>query len=801
MPEGEQHSSSRRVVAVAKRIFASDIDERATGFSRIVDSLSKRGLTAAGVIGTVVTLFYLFMHIVVMDYDMQWGYEGAEPDHLVLWDKILYVGLSAVALVASQTPFAERNSRSILGLLVFIAAIGMLVDDIASGLQSPYAVGYLTLTMFLAAGAIPFRPMQIMLMCLGILLAMVFGPDIVAPGHLEEATGLLRHVTFWIVASTLMVGVSSLVYRSRFDQYAVQEAIRDAERRVSDHARNLEVRTVELAEAVEKTERQARQLFSLEKLKSTFFASISHEFRTPITLILGPAKDEVERHIEDLPKSTVASLGLIERSGRRLMELVDQLLDLSRLEEGRMPLHVAPYDLATVLKRIIAAFESLAQSRGIELSFELNLDSDPVYFDQEQLGKIVDNLLSNAFKFAKDGGVIRLSATEGEDKDGKRFVQISVKDNGEGIPAEHLDLIFDRFHQVETSTAKHAIGTGIGLALVKDLVDMHQGSIEVQSELGFGSEFRVRLLRGSDHFEPSDLVDERHAPRELEPKGPWLGAAWASRGVDPAIESSESDIDSRPTVLVVDDHPDMLSYLVAILTDHYNVRTAPDGKVALDLVQALKPDLVITDVMMPVMDGNELCARIKADDELGHIPVVMLTAKATLESKLEALETGADDYILKPFDASELIARAENLIEIRKALSTRTPPDIRLEPGEVDEPSSDQIFLDRVAGIVEENLRDGGFTVERLAGEVGISRRQLERKLRAMTRLTPLGYFRLMRLKRAAQLLEKRIGNVSEVAYRVGFSDPNYFSRLFRQTFGVAPSEYAQTLPGEEDPG
>ena len=800
MPDNEKRASSSRSVEMIRRLFTLDIDERVEGFSKVVEGLSGRGLFVAGVIGTAVSLFYLFMHIVVMGYETQWGYDLAHPERLVLWDKVLYLTLSLIGLIVSQTRLDTKNCRLVLGVLVFIAALGMLVDDISSGQQSPYSVGYLTITMFLAAGTMPFRPTQIMLMCAGILLAMVLGPRIIEFGHVVEDATLTRHITYWVVASILMIGVSSLVYRSRFDQYIIQQAIRKAEARVLDYARSLESKTTELRDAVEKTEKQSDQLRNLERLKSNFFASISHEFRTPITLILGPAKDEIERHFEELPKSTIASLGLIERSGRRLAELVDQLLDLSKLEAGRMPMHVAPYNLASFLRQIAAGYRSLAESRGIDLAFESSLDDEPVFFDEEHLSKVIDNLLSNAFKFTSDGGHIRLSTQESEDETGREFVRISVKDNGEGIPSDQLDLIFDRFHQAESSASKHAVGTGIGLALVKELVDLHHGSIEVDSEPGFGSEFRIRLQRGKDHFESSDLVDELHSPHGTELRGPWLGTAVQSDITDAANESGVVEEASvlRPTVLLVDDHPDMLAYVSAVLGDHYNIRTASDGRAGFEQAKAIRPDLIISDVMMPVMDGYELCSRVKADEELGHIPVVMLTAKATLESKLEALEGGADDYILKPFDSKELTARVENLIEIRRALKAGGGFEFRLEPSEIEEPSADQIFLDRVAEIVEENIRDGGFTVERLADEVGISRRQLERKLRGLTRLTPLGYFRLMRLKRAAQLLEKKVGNVSEIAYRVGFGDPNYFSRLFRQTFGVAPSEYALSVSNDE---
>jgi signal transduction histidine kinase/DNA-binding response OmpR family regulator len=791
MSDRRSYTSGASGQGFVKRVFAADIDERETGFSEVVATFSRRGLLIAGALGVVVMLVYLFMHIVVMGYEPAWAYDLAEPNRFVMWDKLLYLTLSLVGLVASRTNIVVTHGRLILGSLVFLASLAMLFDDVASGRQSSYSIGYLTIAMFLAVGSMPFRPTHIFLMSAGIFLAMVFGPALVGFDDLDPST-LSRHITYWVVASVLLVGISSLVYRSRFDQYMTQHAIEEAERRVVEYARSLEAKTVQLAEAMETTEEQAAELRKLERLKSRFFAGISHEFRTPITLILGPAQTELEEHGDELPSSTRSSLGLIRRSGHRLMELVDQLLDLSRLEDGRMPMHVAGYDLSSFVRRVVGTFRAVAEARKIELELVIELDDEEVYFDQEHLEKVLDNLLSNAFKFTPGGGRIKVAAAEGSDEDGTRSVSISVKDNGEGIPKDQLDAIFDRFHQVDGLHVRATKGTGIGLALVKELVELHHGSVRVDSELGFGSEFTIAIPRGKTHFRTEDFAEEGYAP---PPSGPH--EADSDGGATPS--DSGSLVEGRPTVLVVDDHPDMLEYVSAILGDSYNVVTAADGKEGFERAKEIRPDLVISDVMMPVMDGYELCARVKEDEELGHIPVVMLTAKATIESKLEALHGGADDYILKPFDANEVVARVENLIEIRRMLAARGGGGFTLEPSEIDEPSADEVFLETVSSVVEENLRDGGFTIDRLADEVGLSRRQLERKLRSLTRLTPHGYVRMMRLKRAAQLLEKRVGNVSEVAYRVGFSDPNYFSRLFRQTFGSTPSDYIKEGSEEAD--
>ncbi len=296
-----------------RHVLMLDVDERESGFSQIVNGLSRRGLAVAGALGIAVNIFYLFMHIVVMGYEPQLVYDAAHPDAVVMWDKLLYLAISVIGFAFSRTRYAETRGRLILGLLVFLAAIAMLVDDLASDQQSVYAVGYLTIIMFLAVGAMPFKPVHILVMCTGILLAMVLGPDLIEQLSVSETT-LLRRATYWTVASALLVGISSLVYRSRYDQFVARQAIEAAEQQIRDHARSLETKTVALAAAIETTEEQAEQLRRLERLKSKFFASISQEFRTPITLILGPAKDEIDREGENLPESTLASLNLIERS-------------------------------------------------------------------------------------------------------------------------------------------------------------------------------------------------------------------------------------------------------------------------------------------------------------------------------------------------------------------------------------------------------------------------------------------------------------------------------------------------------
>ncbi len=370
---------------------------------------------------------------------------------------------------------------------------------------------------------------------------------------------------------------------------------------------------------------------------------------------------------------------------------------------------------------------------------------------------------------------------------------ITLTDTGQGIPPEELPHVFDRFHQVDGSTTRVHEGTGIGLALTRELVRLHGGTIEVESKVGFGATFTVRLPQGTEHLKPGDIVSEEEIEEPVPPR-PDVGEP----APDPVPVEAEGEppepravlLDNAPTVLIVEDNADMRAYLRGHLETRYRVVETPDGQAGLEAARTIKPDLVLSDVMMPRLDGYALCRALKAEASLSHIPVVLLTARADDESRLEGLGLGADDYLTKPFNAEELLVRVENLIEIRRHLRARFSSEVRVGPSEVIVPAAEAVFLERVRVVVEDRLDDSTFGVEILADEVGLSKRQLQRKLRASTQLSVAGYIRSMRLERAAQLLHQRSGTVSEVAYKVGFRSVDHFSKLFRQIYGVPPSQY-----------
>jgi signal transduction histidine kinase/DNA-binding response OmpR family regulator len=554
---------------------------------------------------------------------------------------------------------------------------------------------------------------------------------------------------------------------------------------------------------------EAEKLREIDGMKMRFFANISHEFRTPLTLILGPVEKLLSRVVRDDDQE---ELNIVRRNGLRLLELINQLLDISKLDAGRMKNQVQTLDLIPYLKGLVFSFASLAERKHIALKFEPAEGTITAHVDRDKLQKIITNLLSNAFKFTPDGGEVRVgvSIVEGAIEGGleqvhpeatKGFAEILVADTGVGIPMERLEKIFHRFYQVDDSHVREHEGTGIGLALAKELVEVHHGHITVTSEPGKGSTFRVRLPLGKEHWKEEEVVEEAESA-EGRPGAVALPPQEVS-AVEERVEEKrereegegedvldESSGDSRSLVLIVEDNADVRSYIQAFLTREYRVEEAEDGTAGLEAAMDHTPDLVVSDIMMPKMDGVELCRRLKTDERTSHIPVILLTARASGEGKLEGLETGADDYIIKPFDMKELQVRIKNLIELRKTLREKYRRQCVLEPGDVPIESMEEKFLRKALDVVQEQMTEPGFNTATLARGVCMSRMQLNRKLQALTGRSPHEFIRNLRMQRAAKLLEAHWGNVAEVAFEVGFNSLSHFAKAFREEYGVLPSEY-----------
>lgn len=564
----------------------------------------------------------------------------------------------------------------------------------------------------------------------------------------------------------------------------------------------------------QRLKQEAQSLAEVDRLKSRFFANISHEFRTPLTLILGPLAKLTSR-VND--RESREDLGMMQRNANRLLQLINQLLDLSKLEGGRMKLQAGPENIVPLLRGLTTSFESLAIQKGIDLQFHTAAEEIIVYVERDKIEKILINLLSNAFKFTSDGGAISVTVdtslnppptgglNESPFEGGLRgMLQITVSDTGSGIPAEHLDKIFDRFYQVADSLqgdskyTRATGGTGIGLALTKELVELHHGAISVSSEPGKGTAFVIRLPLGKEHLQEDEIVyDGGHLIADTPYRRP--DAEKEITIVDQAAETVELTPAPPPseksgTILIVEDNPDMRAYMRGHLENDHRIIEAENGVEGLKLARKSTPALIISDVMMPEMDGFQFCEKIKADVRTSHIPVILLTAKASGESKIEGLETGADDYLTKPFDAKELLVRVKNLIEQRRRLTERFQRDLKVQPKDITVTSVDELLLQKVIHIVDENMANDDFDTATLARQAGISRGHLNSKLRALTNCTSREFVRTLRLKRAAQLLEQDFGNVTEVAYEVGFNSPAHFSKVFRGHFGVVPKAYVSQL-------
>jgi signal transduction histidine kinase/AraC-like DNA-binding protein len=545
--------------------------------------------------------------------------------------------------------------------------------------------------------------------------------------------------------------------------------------------RNVLERTREISSQKEELEAQADKIIELDKIKSRFFANISHEFRTPLALILGPLEKKLAgQHAPEERRD----IEVMHRSASRLLTLVNQLLDLSKLEDGSLKLHAAQQDISQSVSSIASQFASMAEARGIQ--FEVNAtQSTMAFFDKDKLTKIVSNLLSNAFKFTSAPGNIKVVVKKGEpdEKYVEGYAEILVSDTGVGMAKEHLTKIFNRFYQVDNSMTREYEGSGIGLSLTKELVELHHGDIFVTSELGKGSAFVVRLPLGQSHLEP----DEIFATGNIDVEENSLLQPPTTNGVDGHDHSEVGR--ALPRILLVDDNADMLYYLRDGLKEHFAIIEAADGEKGLEQAVTEIPDVIVSDLMMPKLDGKSLCQKLKLDERTSHIPLILLTAKADLASKIEGFQVGVDDYIPKPFHIEELNARIKNLIESRKKLQEKFTRQIAMRPKELRAESLEEKFIHKVVSIIETNISDPSFGVDFLAREAAMSNVQLYRKLKAITGTTPNDLIRNIRLERASSLLRQRAGNVADIAYQVGFNNLSYFSKCFREKFGLTPSE------------
>ena len=577
--------------------------------------------------------------------------------------------------------------------------------------------------------------------------------------------------------------------------------------------RRYELNGVKLKDKIKMDAVVLKEREEIDKVKSRFFANISHEFRTPLTLIMGPIEKIISISSDE---KIMKEAGIAKRNSRRLLQLVNQLLDLSKLEAGKLKLEAAKSNIVSFVKGIALSFESLSEEKDITLKIISEKDLIEAYFDKEKMVKILSNILSNAFKFTGQNGKITISIHTrpfsppnlSSDKSNEGFVEIKIKDTGIGIPQEEIPKLFDRFYQVDSSFSKEFQGTGIGLALTKELVELHHGKIIVQSEKGSPgkngtswTEFTLYIPLGRKHLKDEEIVEEKLSKTEdliIEQDDYFPG-------IIKNDNSSEIELnplkDEKTIILIVEDNYDMREYIKESLGEGYLVEEAINGEQGVRKAESIIPDLIISDMMMPKMDGNELTRTLKNNEKTSHIPIIILTAKSGQENKLEGLETGADDYLTKPFDIRELQIRIKNLINIRKKLQQKFRSSEYININIEKDSQTDRIknpkligidekFINKVLGIIEKHISEEYFSVEELGNEIGMSKAQLFRKIKALTGM-PVGiYLRSVRLAKAKKMIEEKQGNISEIAFSVGFSSPSYFSKCFKDEFGYTPSNF-----------
>ena len=518
--------------------------------------------------------------------------------------------------------------------------------------------------------------------------------------------------------------------------------------------------------------------------KLKFFMNISHEIRTPMTLIVAPLLSLIKQDDDPHRRSIYET---IRRNAERILGLINQMMDLRKIDKGQMQMHMCETELISFIGDIHMLFDQQAKAKTIRFTYEHDTQMLPVWIDRQNFDKVIVNLLSNAFKFTPTGGQIAMSVTHDA-----RQVHIAIKDTGEGIPEDKLDRIFDRFYQTPSMANDRKTGTGIGLDLTRSLVELHHGTIVAHNNKdGAGCEFVVTIPLGNQHLKPEEIITEK---QDVSHAVSLIDEEVVSH---PDVVGELPKVGRRQRIVIVEDDTEIRDYLAAELSSDYDVSMADNGRAGLSEVLKLMPDLVISDIMMPEMDGNELCSKIKGNPATNHIPVILLTAKSRDEDQLEGLEMGADAYVMKPFNLDILRRTIVNLIHTHQMLRLKYGRNDQLEEqvDQVKMKSPDDQLLDRVMKVINKNISNSDLSVDGIAEEVGISRVHLHRKMKELTGQTPHDFIRNIRLKQAAKLLSSQNMNITEVMYACGFNNAASFSTIFKKFYGMSPREYMNAKP------
>ena len=532
---------------------------------------------------------------------------------------------------------------------------------------------------------------------------------------------------------------------------------------------------------------------ALTEEKFQFFTNISHEFRTPLTLIMNPINDIIRDDSLNLPIRIKEKHHIIYKNTDRLYRLINELLDFRKLELNKTRVSARQINLVDFTKNVLSYFKEEAITNDIDLNLDADLLDITVWADEKMLEKIIFNILSNAIKTTPKGGTINvdLQSTDklyilplvNETKPIK-VVEIIISDTGAGIAQEEVKRIFERFYQAENLNKGYYGGTGIGLEVVREFVNLHKGKIEVESEVGKGSTFKIILPAGKSHFEESEIATEKI---EQQLKNEQFTPT--NSPIEKEKNSTENQSSYKYTLLVVEDNVELRDYLKNEIGNDYKVLTAENGKKGLEIAKESLPDIIVTDVIMPGMDGFEFCKKIKTDISTSHIPLLMLTAKAKIDDRMEGIELGADAYMVKPFDMRLLRLRLSQLITSRQLIFNKYFSLITDIPTNINTTSLDKEFIEKVLNYINDNIGNPDLNVELLAAQLNLSRSQFYRKIKALTNQTANEFLRNIRLQKAKQIIEKGNTNISEVCYKVGFSSPSYFSKCFKSYFGLLPTE------------
>lgn len=547
---------------------------------------------------------------------------------------------------------------------------------------------------------------------------------------------------------------------------------------------------------------QQRKLIEVNKelefatqMKLKFFTNISHEFRTPLTLIIGPLENLIED--QSFAVKDQKRFRLMHRNAMRMLRLINQLMDFRKSESGKLKMRAENADINSFIHEVKSSFEEYARIKKYDFYFNEMPHPIWVYFDRDKMDKIMFNILSNAFKYTPPEGRISITLIEEDyvfDGVEQQGVQIEVKDSGRGMSKEHIHNIFERFYQIDKQKEDKIFpGTGIGLALTKSLVTLHKGVIEVESEKDKGTVVRIFLRKSKDHFKEEELIKEhthKDHPTYLIPEEELQYTP--DLNLHTKTSSVKNKMDDKPRILVVEDNPDVRMYIESSLGDNYHILEAENGVGGLEMVQKENPDLIISDIMMPIMDGMEMTKRLKSDVKTCHIPIILLTALASMDKKIEGIEYGADSYIPKPFNSRHLEVRTRKLIENSQRIRSFYRENIDFVPHEGDVSLMDKRFIEHIRDLLDKHLAESEMSVEFISGELGMSRVHLYRKLKHLTGMTATEFIKSYRLKKAVQILLESGKSISEVAYETGFSTPSYFTKCFKEHFKVSPSKYIQ---------